>query len=230
MSSSLLAEFRQTWILRILTAITLFPLGSLFLVAIFLEGGNIWLYLITVVCFIVTILVWMNGFTKHIYVYRDVIVKDSFLGKKTVRIDGQTRYYYDYIRQNIQGIAVNQLFITIKHGSDVLSLDSNIKDFNILQGVCLQFEQRDQQQVIEQALKKRSILDFDGIQVSGAGISYKSKHVNFNELKICTVMEGYLRVRQHDHFHYFLKIPARKVPNLNTLLQILDFYMQKQVH
>lgn len=220
MSRRIIAQYRQTFILRIMaTAILLF-------LAFFWSEHKIMVGL----NFALLILVWIWGFKEKIILYPNQLQKHSLWGTKTVYLNAKTEYFYKFVQVRVEGINTGlHTYITVKSGNQSIKANSNIKDINDLYEKLVQIEVQNLQPQIQKALQEKSSINFGVMKVSAVGIAHKNKMLTYAEIVDFGVENGYFFVKkQGDRGNYF-KIAVADIPNMTSFFMILSHYIQEKL-
>ena len=214
MSRRVLAEYRATYILRILfTAILLF-------FAFIISNKYITLLFALLLAFI-----WFYGFKTKIIIYPNRIERQSLFGKVTVPLNEQTEYFYKFVQVRVQGINTGRhTYITVKNNHQFIKADSNIKDVDDLRDQLIQIEIKNLQPQIQKALQEKSSLNFGVMKVSATGLAYKNKMLTYSEIE-----NGFFFVKKQGERGSFFKIAVSEIPNMTTFFGLLDHYIQEKL-
>lgn len=223
MASRLIAEFPQTWILRILSAMGLIPLGMMAV-----TSSDTFLNIIGLLLFAGLIWLWLSGFKTKVELYPNKLVYHRLLGTVTVPLNAGTQFYYREVQVRVQGINAGQhTFITLVNRDVSVKLNSNIKDIDVLKLELTEIELKIAEPIVQQALTQKQTLSFGNLRLSGTGLAYKNRMVAFHEIDEVDVHNGFLVVRKTGNLLAFLKIAVSEIPNMTTFFIMLDHYRSR---
>lgn len=220
MSRRMIAEYRQTYILRIMaTAVLLF--------IAFLSSE---VKFVVLICILFLIFVWIWGFKEKIVLYPNQLQKQSLSGTKTVPLNARTEYFYKFVQVQVQGINTGQhTYITVKNGDQLIKANSNIKDIDELREQLIQIEIQNLQPQIQQAMQEKSSLNFGVIKVSATGLAYRNKMLTYAEISDFGIENGFFFVQKQGVRGNFFKIAVSEIPNMTTFFALLDHYIQEKL-
>ncbi|MDV2469213.1 hypothetical protein QR674_09450 [Acinetobacter chinensis] len=220
MSRRMIAEYRQTYILRIMaTAVLLF--------IAFLSSE---VKFVVLICILFLIFVWIWGFKEKIVLYPNQLQKQSLSGTKTVPLNARTEYFYKFVQVQVQGINTGQhTYITVKNGDQLIKANSNIKDIDELREQLIQIEIQNLQPQIQQAMQEKSSLNFGVIKVSATGLAYRNKMLTYAEISDFGIENGFFFVQKQGVRGNFFKIAVSEIPNMTTFFALLDYYIQEKL-
>lgn len=216
----MIAEYRQTYILRIMaTAVLLF--------IAFLSSE---VKFVVLICILFLIFVWIWGFKEKIVLYPNQLQKQSLSGTKTVPLNARTEYFYKFVQVQVQGINTGQhTYITVKNGDQLIKANSNIKDIDELREQLIQIEIQNLQPQIQQAMQEKSSLNFGVIKVSATGLAYRNKMLTYAEISDFGIENGFFFVQKQGVRGNFFKIAVSEIPNMTTFFALLDHYIQEKL-
>lgn len=220
MSRRIIAEYRQTFILRIMATAVL-----LFIAFLSSEMKGV-----VILCFVLLLFVWVWGFKTKIILYPNKLQKQSLFVTKTVPLNARTEYFYRFVQVRVQGVNTGQhTYITVKNGDQQIKANSNIKDIDKLYEQLVQIEVQNLQPQVQKALQEKSSLSFGVMKVSATGLAYKNKMLTYSEIVDFGVENGSFFVKKKGVSGNFIKIPVSRIPNMTTFFGILDHYLQEKL-
>lgn len=220
MRNRIIAEYRQTFILRIMAT-------SILLFIAFLGPSET---LVVGVSMLSLILVWLWGFKEKIILSPHELRKESLFGSISVPLNARTEYFYKFVQVNIQGIPTGQhTYITVKNGHQQVKANSNIKDVEDLRERLIQIELKNLQPQIEKSLQEKSSLNFGVLKVSASGVAYKNKMLTYSEIEDFGIENGFFYIRKKAVRGNFFKIAVSEIPNMTTFFALLDYYIQQKM-
>lgn len=220
MSRRIIAEYRQTFILRIMATAVL-----LFIAFLSSEAKGV-----VGLCFMLLIFVWVWGFKEKIILYPNQLHKQSLFGTKIVPLNAKTEYLYKFVQVRVEGINTGQhTYITVKNGDQQIKANSNIKDIEQLYEQLIQIEVQNLQPQIQKALQEKSSLSFGVMKVSATGLAYRNKMLTYSEIVDFGIENGSFFVQKKGVNGNFIKIPVAEIPNMTTFFGILDHYIQEKL-
>ncbi|TCB35262.1 hypothetical protein E0H82_08385 [Acinetobacter sp. ANC 4910] len=220
MSRRIIAQYRQTFILRAMATAVL-----LFIAFLCSEQRAI-----VGLCFCLLMLVWIWGFKEKIILYPNQLQKQSLFGTQVVNLNAKTEYFYKFTQIRVQGVNAGQhTYITVKNGNQSIKANSNIKNIEDLYTKLIQIEVQNLEPQIQKALQERSSLSFGVMKVSATGLAYKNKMLTYAEITDFGIENGSFFVKKQGVNGNFFKIPIAAIPNMTTFFMILDHYIQEKL-
>lgn len=220
MSRRILAEYRQTFILRIMaTAVLLF-------IAFLCSESSI----VVLICLVLLVLFWIWGFREKIVVYPNLLEKQSLFGTTTVPLNAKTEFFYKFVNVRIEGINTGQhTYIRVRNGYQEIKANSNIKDIDQLRERLIQLEVHNLQPQIQKSLQEKSSLNFGILKVSSSGLAYKNSMITYTEISDSGIENGFFYVKKQGKTGNFMRISISEIPNMTTFFALFHHYMEEKL-
>lgn len=239
-TNDLLGEYRPTWKLRLYMLITLVPLGVAFIIPLIMlaqdkpeltETEMIFFFgvclLVSMICFFITIFVWLNDLHTVILIYPTKIIKKNYFKERTLLLNHDTQFYHKTERHYIKGIYTGSRdYITVNDGQSQMKFDSNIKNIEGLDKLLIQLELQRNMPVVMLKIKQRQSLAFGQFRISTTGLEYKDKMIQLNESSEFLIKNGELIIKKVGQRGDLFNIPISSIPNMNTFFKTFEIFSQ----
>ena len=220
MAKRQIAEYRQSYILRIMATAVL-----LFIAFLSSSHGGVVLG-----CFILLMLIWIWGFKEKILLYPHQLKKESLFGETVVPFNARTEFYYQFVSVSVSFVPVGQhTYITVKNGPHKVKMNSNIKDIEALRQSLIQVEIAVLKSHVEQSIQNKTSLDFGVLKVSAVGVAYRNKMLTYAEIEDFGVENGEFYMKKIGVRGHFFKISISEIPNMSTFFALLEYYFQQKL-
>jgi hypothetical protein len=237
-------EYKMTYIWRLLSLIVLCPIGVFLIVESFTPPSmtaRFW----GVICIAVMLLIWVYCFTKKVQLSDDELIVSTLFGKKSVRINGYTKFKHHSIKINIsrefsgggailQAIAetgsdatTTHINVDVSDGKSTIKLNSNISGIVMLKDELIRLEYEQVLPVLRSRYKQFESLAFGVVHIKQGSLIVGKKSILINKLADICFDNGKMVIKEKNSRKVFSKIDTKRIVNMHSLIAIISENISK---
>lgn len=238
-------EYRMTYVVRILTAITALPIGLLLTSCLFKSNGPDFLVgFMGVAMVVATVLVWVYHGSRKIIFHKTRLEVRSIFGSAALVLNEKVAIYSD--TQNCNTAAAGMLFgavgglaigiaerfmseeskthvnLTVSDGTKRIKLNSNIKGIGEIKERLVEIESNMIMPALEAHYLKGRKIAFGPITLHNGMLTARNESVRIRDIEGFELERGTLIVNKRYQTSPFLKTKATGVPNIGTLCALTE--------
>ncbi|HLU11172.1 MAG TPA: DUF6585 family protein [Oceanobacillus sp.] len=183
---------------------------------------------VAVICAIIGVplfIAWLTQRGKTIEVYEHGLVRIKGKNVKVTRWDDITAVWQQITRNYYNGIYTGTTYVytILTKSGEKFKITNVYKDVESLGNTIQSEVTKRLLPPMVQAYQSGQTVNFGVLSLSPQGLSYKNKHLAWNEIKDLKIQQGYISVKKEGgRWFNWASVSAASVPNLFVFLSMVD--------